>query len=97
LLAINFFYSVLLAKTAYTQQQPAGLNAAVFWAVTIFYLLVVAVGPSYFNNNQWIVQVIVFWCLRLMEVAGWLWTNLQAEPHFFGPPINKGDGEKNRN
>jgi hypothetical protein len=50
-----------------------------FLPVACFSLLVVAVDPSYFNNNQGIVRCIAFWCLRLVGVAGWLWRFLQVE------------------
>jgi len=35
-------------------------------------MLVVAVDPSFFNNNQRAWQRFVFWRLRLRGVAGWL-------------------------
>jgi hypothetical protein len=42
-------------------------------------ILVVAVDPSFFNNNQPTAGATSFWCLRLGGVAGWLWRFLQAE------------------
>jgi len=41
--------------------------------------MVVAVDPSYFNNNQQIAQKISFWCLRLLWFAGWLCNKPQPD------------------
>jgi hypothetical protein len=66
---------VLLAKTAYTQQQPER-------AVNGFLLLVVAGDPSYFNNYQRRLRAVVFCCRIEAHVAGWLWLILQADTVF---------------
>jgi hypothetical protein len=44
-----------------------------------FSILVVAVDPSFFNNNQQIMREALFWRLRLGGVAGWLWAFPQAD------------------
>jgi hypothetical protein len=47
-------------------------------ALNCFSILVVAADPSYFNNNQQRMQAAAFCFLRLVWVAGWLWSNPQA-------------------
>jgi hypothetical protein len=42
-----------------------------------FLLLIVAVVPSYFNNNQQRLRATAFWLQRLGGVAGWL----RNKPH----------------
>jgi len=44
-----------------------------------FLVLVVAVDPSFFNNNQPNGLRRLFLCLRLLCVAGWLGLMMQAE------------------
>jgi hypothetical protein len=51
--------------------------------LSCFLLLVVAVGSSYFNNNQRRVFQRLFYVWLMQSFAGWLWSNPQAEPHFF--------------
>jgi hypothetical protein len=53
----------------------------VFVAVPLscFSLLVVAVGPSYFNNNQQVERVIAFGHQCLLQVVGWLWRFPQTD------------------
>jgi hypothetical protein len=43
---------------------------------------VVAVVPSYFNNNQQAWLAIAFKLQRPSWVAGWLWSNPQANTEF---------------
>jgi hypothetical protein len=50
--------------------------------VVSVFLLVVAVDPSYFNNNQRTLRAIVFWLQRSSAVAGWLWRFPQADQTF---------------
>jgi len=46
--------------------------------IDCFFILVVAVTPSYFNNNQRLIRKIAFLFLRLALIAGWLWSKPQA-------------------
>ena len=48
------------------------------YMVLILSILVVAVDPSYFNNNQRVVRGNAFLCLRQVWVEGWLWHNFKA-------------------
>jgi hypothetical protein len=46
-----------------------------------FSILVVAVDPSFFNNNQQVRLQFAFLGQALVLVAGWLWRNPQADAH----------------
>jgi hypothetical protein len=45
----------------------------------VFFILVVAADPSYFNFFQPIALTFPFWHQRLLGIAGWLWRNPQAD------------------
>jgi hypothetical protein len=47
--------------------------------VLLFSILVVAVTPPFFNNNQRLLGAAVFGRLRWLQVAGWLWRIPQAD------------------
>jgi hypothetical protein len=48
-----------------------------------FFILVVALDPSYFFFFQGIVWAVAFWLLCLCCVAGWLWSKPQADTQNF--------------
>jgi len=53
-------------------------------------IVVVAVGPSYFNNNQRRLLAIAFLYQPMVGVAGWLQLNPQADQTFFDLLLFKG-------
>jgi hypothetical protein len=59
-------------------EQNAARTGLEIWR-SCFSVLVVAVDPSFFNNNQGVVGAFAFWVLAALHIAGWLWRIPQAD------------------